>query len=78
MYMNTFALSLVLLAKFGLFPLFQVQPNFEVVNNVRKLERIPGSNYVLRKYKKNTSPVPGKTYVMNKKNTELCNKMFNK
>ncbi|XP_063588373.1 microsomal triglyceride transfer protein large subunit-like isoform X1 [Penaeus indicus] len=55
-----------------------VQPNFEVVNNVRKLERIPGSNYVLRKYKKNTSPVPGKTYVMNKKNTELCNKMFNK
>ncbi|XP_042223362.1 microsomal triglyceride transfer protein large subunit-like isoform X3 [Homarus americanus] len=55
-----------------------VQPNFEVVNNVRKLERIPGSNYVLRKYKRKLSPVPGKTFVMNKKNTELCNKMFNK
>lgn len=55
-----------------------VQPNFEVVNNVRKLERIPGSNYVLRKYKRKLSHVPGKTFVMNKKNTELCNKMFSK
>nr|XP_045590522.1 microsomal triacylglycerol transfer protein-like [Procambarus clarkii] len=53
-----------------------VQPNFEVVNNVRKLERIPGSNYVLKKYKRKLSPVPGKTFVMNKKNTELCSKMF--
>ncbi|KAG0704324.1 Microsomal triglyceride transfer protein large subunit [Chionoecetes opilio] len=55
-----------------------VQPDTEVVNNVRKLERIPGSNYMLKKYKKRSSPVPGKTYVMNKKNTEICNKMFNK
>ncbi|XP_071534399.1 microsomal triglyceride transfer protein large subunit isoform X1 [Panulirus ornatus] len=55
-----------------------VQPNFEVINNVRKLERIPGSNYMLKKYKKKLLPVSGKTYVMNKKNTELCNKMFNK
>ncbi|XP_045138824.1 microsomal triglyceride transfer protein large subunit-like isoform X1 [Portunus trituberculatus] len=55
-----------------------VQPNTEVVNNVRKLERIPGTNYMLKKYKKRLSPVPGKTYVMNKKNTEICSKMFNK
>lgn len=47
-----------------------VQPNTEMVNNVRKLERIPGTNYMLKKYKKRLSPVPGKTYVMNKKNTE--------
>lgn len=55
-----------------------VQPDTEVVNNVRKLERIPGTNYMLKKYKKRLSPVPGKTYVMNKKNTEICTKMFNK
>ncbi|XP_018019363.1 microsomal triacylglycerol transfer protein isoform X2 [Hyalella azteca] len=52
------------------------QPNYEIIENVRKLERIPGSNYVLRKYKKRTIPGPGKTYVMNKKNSLLCNKMF--
>lgn len=52
-----------------------IQPNFEVVTNLRKLERIQGSNYHLKKYKKKTTNVPGKTFVMNKKNTELCNKM---
>lgn len=55
-----------------------VQPNMDIVTSVRKLERLPGTNYVLRKYKRKSSPLPGKTYVMNKKNTELCNKMFNK
>ncbi|KAK3869563.1 hypothetical protein Pcinc_025147 [Petrolisthes cinctipes] len=55
-----------------------VQPDIEVINNVRKLERIPGSNYMLKKYKRKLTPVPGKTYVMNKKNTELCSKMFSK
>lgn len=52
-----------------------IQPNFEVITNLRKLERIQGSNYHLKKYKKKTTNVPGKTFVMNKKNTELCNKM---
>lgn len=55
-----------------------VQPNMDIVTSVRKLERLPGTNYVLRKYKRKSSPLPGKTYLMNKKNTELCNKMFNK
>ncbi|XP_068229870.1 microsomal triglyceride transfer protein large subunit isoform X2 [Palaemon carinicauda] len=55
-----------------------VQPDMNIVTSVRKLERLPGTNYVLRKYKRKSSPVPGKTYVMNKKNTELCTKMFKK
>lgn len=52
------------------------QPNYEIIENVRKLERIPGSSYVLKKYKRKAIPGPGKTYVINKKNTLLCNKMF--
>ena len=55
---------------------FQSQPDYEVVENVRKLERISGSNYVLRKYKKKTLQGSGKTYVLNKKNTQICNKML--
>ncbi|KAB7498301.1 Microsomal triglyceride transfer protein large subunit [Armadillidium nasatum] len=52
-----------------------VQPDLEIIENVRKFERIPGSNYVLRKYKRKSSTVTGKTYVMNKKNTEICNQI---
>lgn len=55
----------------------QIQPDFSVIDNLRKFERIPGTNYVLRKYKRKSSNIPGKTYVMNRKNTQLCNKMFN-
>ncbi|CAL4123222.1 unnamed protein product [Meganyctiphanes norvegica] len=55
-----------------------IQPNFEVITNLRKLERIQGSNYHLKKYKRKTANVPGKTFVMNKKNTELCNEMANR
>ncbi|KAK7021851.1 hypothetical protein SK128_009107 [Halocaridina rubra] len=55
-----------------------VQPNMDIVSSVRKFERLPGTNYVLKKYKRKSSPVPGKTYVMNRKNTELCNKMSKK
>ena len=59
-----------------LFYHFQIQPDFEIIENVRKLERIPGSKYMLKKYKRKAIPSAGKTYVMNRKNTELCNKMF--
>ena len=44
--------------------------------NIHKTERIPGSKHRLRKARYNTIPVPGLTYALNKKNSELCGVMY--
>ncbi|KAK9695039.1 MTP large subunit, lipid-binding domain [Popillia japonica] len=52
------------------------QPDSLFRHNVYKIERIPGSKHRLRKvlYRKYT--VPGKTYALNKKNSDMCNQIF--
>ncbi|GJQ73200.1 hypothetical protein Trydic_g13582 [Trypoxylus dichotomus] len=52
------------------------QPDSLFRHNVYKIERIPGSKHRLRKviYRKYT--IPGKTYALNKKNSDMCNQIF--
>nr|CAD7461843.1 unnamed protein product [Timema tahoe] len=50
------------------------QPDSVVRHNIYKVERIPGSKHRLRKSKYKTIPVPGRTYALNRKNNEMCNK----
>ncbi|KAI4456052.1 microsomal triglyceride transfer protein large subunit [Holotrichia oblita] len=52
------------------------QPDSLFRHNIYKIERIPGSKHRLRKvlYRKHT--VPGKTYALNKKNSDMCNQIF--
>jgi len=52
------------------------QPEFTIRQTIRKTERIPGSKHKLRKAKYRTIPVPGVTYALNKKNSELCTEMY--
>ncbi|KAJ8915951.1 hypothetical protein NQ315_016627 [Exocentrus adspersus] len=52
------------------------QPESVFRHNIFKTERIPGSKHKLRisKYKINT--LPGRTYALNKKNSDMCNAIF--
>ncbi|CAL8121848.1 unnamed protein product [Orchesella dallaii] len=52
------------------------QPEFSIRQNIHKTERIPGSKHRLRKAKYKTIPVPGITYALNKKNSQLCGVMY--
>ncbi|ODM98802.1 Microsomal triglyceride transfer protein large subunit [Orchesella cincta] len=52
------------------------QPEFSIRQNIHKTERIPGSKHKLRKAKYKTIPVPGITYALNKKNSQLCGVMY--
>ncbi|CAG7828228.1 unnamed protein product [Allacma fusca] len=52
------------------------QPEFNIRQNIHKTERIPGSKHRLRKAKYKTTPVPGITYALNKKNSQLCGVMY--
>jgi len=46
-----------------------------VTHSVRKLERLPGSAYALRKYRRRRWQGPGRTYAINRKTNQLCNAM---
>ncbi|CAG0899879.1 unnamed protein product [Darwinula stevensoni] len=52
------------------------QPDFVLKHTVRKAEHIIGQQHRLRKIARRTRPVPGCTYLMNKKNSKFCNIMF--
>ncbi|CAG0914912.1 unnamed protein product [Notodromas monacha] len=52
------------------------QPQFLLKHKVRKWEHIIGQKHRLHKSLKRTHIVPGRTFVMNQKNSELCNIMF--
>jgi len=47
-------------------------------HNVHKIERIIGSKHRLRKSKYKSIVIPGRTYVLNQKNNEMCNAIFTK
>ncbi|XP_014474918.1 PREDICTED: microsomal triglyceride transfer protein large subunit isoform X2 [Dinoponera quadriceps] len=48
-----------------------------VKHQVYKIERIPGSRHRLRKTRRSKSHSPGRSYLLNRKNNEMCAKAFN-
>ncbi|KAK0175394.1 hypothetical protein PV327_009145 [Microctonus hyperodae] len=52
------------------------QPETAVKHQVYKIERIPGSRHRLRKTMRIVLPSPAKSYLLNKKNNEMCSKVF--
>ncbi|XP_058799020.1 microsomal triacylglycerol transfer protein [Phymastichus coffea] len=53
------------------------QPDVFVKHNIYKVERIPGSRHRLRKTRRISIISPAKSYLLNKKNNEMCSKVFN-
>ncbi|XP_043281119.1 microsomal triglyceride transfer protein large subunit isoform X2 [Venturia canescens] len=51
------------------------QPETNVRHNVYKIERIPGSRHRLRKTKRSVLLSPAKSYLLNRKNNEMCSKV---
>lgn len=52
------------------------QPETSVRHNVYKIERIPGSRHRLRKTRRSVLPSPARSYLLNRKNNEMCSKLF--
>ncbi|XP_025156422.1 microsomal triglyceride transfer protein isoform X2 [Harpegnathos saltator] len=52
------------------------QPATTVKHQVYKIERIPGSRHRLRKTRRSRSLSPGRSYLLNQKNNEMCAKAF--
>lgn len=52
------------------------QPATTVKHQVYKIERIPGSRHRLRKTRRSKSHSPGRSYLLNQKNNEMCTKAF--
>ncbi|CAG9832555.1 unnamed protein product [Diabrotica balteata] len=52
------------------------QPDTLFRHNIHKVERIPGSKHKMRISRYQKYVVPGTTYALNKKNTEMCNAIF--
>lgn len=52
------------------------QPETAVKHQVYKIERIPGSRHRLRKTKRVVLPSPARSYLLNRKNNEMCSKVF--
>ncbi|XP_057321313.1 microsomal triacylglycerol transfer protein isoform X1 [Microplitis mediator] len=53
-----------------------MQPETTVKHQVYKIERIPGSRHRLRKTKRSIVPSPARSYLLNRKNNEMCSKVF--
>ncbi|XP_066589474.1 microsomal triacylglycerol transfer protein [Prorops nasuta] len=52
------------------------QPETTVRHQVYKVERIPGSRHRLRKTRRSKLLSPAKSYLLNRKNNEMCSKVF--
>ncbi|XP_015591483.1 microsomal triglyceride transfer protein large subunit isoform X2 [Cephus cinctus] len=52
------------------------QPRNTVRHNIYKIERIPGSRHKLRKTRRTKFGSPAKSYLLNRKNNEMCSKVF--
>lgn len=52
------------------------QPQSTARHHVYKIERIPGSRHKLRKTRRSRVSVPAKSYLLNRKNSEMCSKVF--
>ncbi|XP_033230195.1 microsomal triglyceride transfer protein large subunit isoform X1 [Belonocnema kinseyi] len=52
------------------------QPETIVRHHVYKIERIPGSRHRLRKTKRSRLFSPARSYLLNRKNNEMCSKVF--
>ena len=52
------------------------QPETSVRHHVYKIERIPGSRHKLRKTRRLVMPSPARSYLLNRKNNEMCSKVF--
>ncbi|XP_003427777.1 microsomal triglyceride transfer protein large subunit [Nasonia vitripennis] len=52
------------------------QPQTLAKHNIYKVERIPGSRHRLRKTRRLTLFSPARSYLLNKKNNEMCSKVF--
>lgn len=52
------------------------QPATTVKHQVYKIERIPGSRHRLRKTRRSMGHSPGRSYLLNRKNNEMCAKAF--
>lgn len=52
------------------------QPEDTVKHQFYKIERIPGSRHRLRKTRRLRLPSPAKSYLLNRKNNEMCSKLF--
>ncbi|XP_036147504.1 microsomal triglyceride transfer protein large subunit isoform X2 [Monomorium pharaonis] len=53
------------------------QPDTTVRHQVYKIERIPGSRHRLRKTRRSKIYSPGRSYMLNQKNNEMCTKFTN-
>ena len=53
------------------------QPETIVRHHVYKIERIPGSRHKLRKIRRSRIFSPARSYLLNRKNNEMCSKVFN-
>ncbi|KAL7290984.1 hypothetical protein TKK_0015128 [Trichogramma kaykai] len=53
-----------------------VQPETYIKQHIYKVERIPGSRHRLRKTKRIRLLSPAKSYLLNRKNNEMCSKVF--
>lgn len=54
-----------------------VQPQTVIKHNIYKVERIPGSRHKLRKTRRILIVSPARSYLLNRKNNEMCSKIFN-
>ncbi|KAK2589067.1 hypothetical protein KPH14_001902 [Odynerus spinipes] len=52
------------------------QPDTLIRHQVYKIERIPGSRHKLRKTRRIRLYSPGRSYLLNKKNNEMCSKVY--
>lgn len=52
------------------------QPQSTARHHVYKVERIPGSRHKLRKTRRSRVATPAKSYLLNRKNSEMCSKVF--
>ncbi|XP_015186942.1 PREDICTED: microsomal triglyceride transfer protein large subunit [Polistes dominula] len=52
------------------------QPDTMIRQQVYKIERIPGSRHRLRKTRRIKLFSPGRSYLLNKKNNEMCSKVY--
>ncbi|XP_012277607.1 microsomal triglyceride transfer protein large subunit [Orussus abietinus] len=52
------------------------QPETIVRHRVYKVERIPGSRHRLRKVRRSRMASPARSYLLNKKNNEMCSRLF--
>lgn len=52
------------------------QPETYIKQQIYKIERIPGSRHKLRKTRRTSFYSPGKSYLLNKKNNEMCSKVY--